>query len=166
MNLLERSARISDCGRYRYTLLRRWGTRPKGVTWIMLNPSTADAEIDDPTIRRCMTFTERLGYNAMMVVNLFALRATHPVLLLDAEDPVGEANPIWLRKALHQGKILVAAWGVVKKPIRSGVDYIVKLMREDGYNLKCLGTTKDGSPRHPLYVRGDAPLVEWKPNHR
>lgn len=159
---MEREAEISECGRYRYTLLRRWGDKPKSVTWIMLNPSTADSEIDDPTIRRCMKFTERLGHTSMVVVNLFALRATDPRKLLVAEDPCGPGNGEWVRKTCQQGQITVAAWGSVKKQIRPIADKVVKVVREGGFKLMCLGTTKDGSPRHPLYVRGDAPLIEWR----
>lgn len=159
---MEREAKISECGRFRYTLLRRWGNKPKSVTWVMLNPSTADSEIDDPTIRRCMKFTERLGHTSMVVVNLFALRATDPRKLLDAEDPRGPENGGHVLKACAQGHITVAAWGSVKKLLRYGADEIVEIIREYGHKLMCLGTTKDGSPRHPLYVRGDAPLIEWR----
>lgn len=163
MILLKRTARISDCGRFRYTLFRRWGNKPKGITWIMLNPSTADSEVDDKTIIRCMKFTERFGYKAMVVVNLFAFRATNPKELLDAEDPVGPENPKWLRIAIHQAEIVVAAWGATKKPTENGVDFITNVIREEGYKLMCLRMTKDGSPRHPLYVHGATTLRTWKP---
>jgi len=129
----------------------------------MLNPSTADAEIDDPTIRRCMGFTRREGFDAMVVVNLCAFRATDPRELLDADDPGGPENGEWIHKACFQGTTIVCAWGAIPKPIRKFADLAVKLMRDDGYGekLKCLGKTKDGQPRHPLYVRADAPLVEF-----
>lgn len=158
---MHRDATISECGKYRYTLLRSWGDRHGSVVWIMLNPSTADADVDDPTIRRCMKFTERLGHETMVVVNLFALRATDPRELLEAEDSVGAENTESVLRVCDKGEILVAAWGATKKPIRSSIREIVKQIR-DGYELKCLGTTKDGSPRHPLYLRGDAELIDWK----
>lgn len=158
-----REARISSDQQYRYTLLRRWGDTPrKGITWIMLNPSTADAEKDDPTIRRCMKFTERMGFKAMLVVNLFALRATNPRDLLWSADPVGPENGSWVRKACHQGAIVIAAWGALQEPFNGASRNLAQIIQKDGYALKCLGTTKDGSPRHPLYVRANAPLVDWR----
>lgn len=160
---MTRNARLSADRRYRYTLLRRWGERAPGITWIMLNPSKADAEVDDPTIRRCMVFSQRFGYDAMVVVNLFAYRATDPRDLLEvgAEAALGPENGEWTRKACHQAAVIVAAWGTLSKPLRGAAGAISKIIQGDGYRLKCLGTTKDGQPRHPLYVRADVPLVDW-----
>jgi hypothetical protein len=131
---ITREARISECGRYRYTLMRRWGAKPGGLTWIMLNPSTADAEQDDPTIRRCMTFTQKFGYDSMVVVNLFALRATDPRELLDAEDPLGPENGIWVRKACHQGALVVAAWGSLKASSPGRRGYLKKTIMGTAIN--------------------------------
>jgi hypothetical protein len=158
---LIREATLSADRRYRYTLLRRWGPKEGGVGWIMLNPSTADAEVDDPTIRRCMVFTQRLGFDAMLVVNLFALRATDPDEVYQAEDPTGPENGLWVRKACHQSKLLIAAWGAVPKKMKRGVEAVVKIIENEGYRLKCLGKTRNGQPRHPLYLRSDAPLMDW-----
>ncbi len=160
-SVMTREADISECGRFRYTLLRRWAAGPSAVTWIMLNPSTADAEKDDPTIRRCMKFTERFGYKEMVVVNLFALRATDPRELLVAEDPVGPENGAYVRKACDQAGLIVAAWGGVKYPHSDAVATISEVITGAGYELKCLGTTKEGQPRHPLRLRADTPLVPW-----
>lgn len=158
-----REATLSEDRRYRYVLTRRWGNKPSGVTWIMLNPSTADAEVDDPTIRRCTSFTQRFGFDALVVVNCFAYRATDPAELLDvgAETAMGPDNGEWVRKACHQGSLIVAAWGALKPPLDVCARDIAKIIKGGGYSLKCLGKTKDGSPRHPLYVRADAPLVDW-----
>lgn len=158
-----RDANLSEDRRYRYTLMRRWGPRVPGVTWIMLNPSVADADIDDPTIRRCMTFTQRFGYDGMVVVNCFAYRATDPADLLEvgAEAAVGPENGAWVRKACQQTALIVAAWGALKKPLRGAAEDIAKIIQQDGYKLKCIGMTKDGQPRHPLYSRADAPLLDW-----
>jgi hypothetical protein len=158
-----REARLSEDRRYRYTLTRRWGTVEGGVTWIMCNPSTADAEVDDPTIRRCMTFTQRFGFEAMVVVNCFAYRATDPAELVEvgADIAQGPYNGGWVREACEQGKLIVAAWGALKHPLGGAAKEIAKVITGAGHRLKCLGKTKDGSPRHPLYVRADAPLIDW-----
>lgn len=160
---LIREARLSEDQRYRYTLLRRWGERAPGVTWIMLNPSIADAEIDDPTIRRCMVFSQRFGYDAMLVVNLFAYRATDPQELLKVgpEAAVGPENGEWVRKACHRAGVIVAAWGALRKPLLGPASAIAKIIEKDGFKLKCLGKTKEGQPRHPLYTRADSPLIDW-----
>jgi hypothetical protein len=158
---LVREARLSDCRRYRYTLGRRWGDKEKRVTWIMLNPSVADAEIDDATIKKCMKFTERLGHDSMMVVNLFAYRATDPEELVGVEDPVGPENGHWVRQACHQAPLIIAAWGAIKKQLLGAARAIFGIIGKEGYVLKCLGKTKNGMPRHPLYLRDDSKLLGW-----
>lgn len=161
------SAVISRCGEYRYTLDRPRGilvspaTRATAV-FCMLNPSTADDENDDPTIRRCRGFMERWGSAGLLVVNLYALRSTDPRALWEHADPVGPENDHWLHRAAGEGGEVVCAWGANAKPDR--VRIAVALFRAAGARLLCLGTTKDGHPRHPLYVRGGQPLVPWEPN--
>lgn len=142
-----RSAVISPCGQYRYRLDRRWGDGPT-LGFIMLNPSTADAEIDDATIRRCMGFARREGCGGIQVVNLFAYRATDPAHLLTVADPIGPENDLYVRSL--KGPV-VAAWGA-HPMARKGFF---------GRHLLCLGKTKDGYPRHPLYVHRDAPLIDY-----
>jgi hypothetical protein len=158
-----RNATLSPCRKYRYLLTRAWGENGRIVTWIMLNPSTADADVDDPTIRRCMGFTQRLGADALVVVNLFGYRATDPGELVEVggDDAVGPDNGGNVRAACNMGETIIAAWGALKNPLRGAAGEIVALIRKGGYALKCLGKTKDGSPRHPLYVRADAPLMDW-----
>lgn len=160
---MKRDATISPCGRYRYTLSRIWGPRVPGVCWIMLNPSTANGEVDDPTIRRCIGFTKRLGYDGLLVVNVFAYRATDPAELLKVgtEAAVGPDNGLWVKRACLQSDLLIAAWGAAPGPFREGCEYVGHRIREEFFGLKCLGVTKDGSPRHPLYLRADAPLIDW-----
>jgi len=159
---MERTASLSEDKLYRYELTRRWGECSDYVAWVMLNPSTADALEDDPTIRRCLKFTERLGYGKLVVVNLFAFRATDPKKLLDAEDPIGPQNAVFLRDALLKGSLKIAAWGSVPNKLREAIAPVIAVMKASGYDLKCLGTTKDGSPRHPLYLRSDAELRPWE----
>lgn len=148
------SAVLSPCGRYRYRLDRRWGDGPT-MGFIMLNPSTADADQDDPTIRRCIGFARREGCGALVVANLFAFRATNPISLISAHNPVGPDADDYLLLAIRDVTgPLVAAWGIWNRDHRAND---VKAMI--GQHCVCLGKTRDGSPRHPLYVKGDAPLV-------
>jgi hypothetical protein len=113
----------------------------------MLNPSTADADKDDPTIRRCITFSERWGYSKLIVVNLYAMRATNPQHLLKDHDPIGRENRGYIQEAIQYSSTVMAAWGAFKMGVPQE---LVRLLQD--CNLWCLGTTKNGSPKHPLYV--------------
>lgn len=157
---MRKSADISDCRRYRYRLERLWG-EAHALPFVMLNPSTADAEIDDPTIRRCMSFARREGHGGIIVCNLYAYRATDPASLWARDDPYGPENDHYLtalaRWADRANVPLVCAWGAHggrnNRPI--------VLMQQAGARLVCLGKTKDGHPRHPLYVKGNQPLEAY-----
>jgi len=148
---LRRSAIISPCGRYRYRLERTWSDAAP-VTFIMLNPSTADAEIDDPTIRRCMGFARSWGAGGIIVANLFALRATDPTELEKANAPIGTENDTAIVDAILASSLTVAAWGAHKFAARRAVAVKRMIVGRIGGRLKCLGRTKSGHPRHPLYV--------------
>lgn len=156
------SAVISPCGKYRYVLTRslhsvcRW-YRP--ILFIMLNPSTADAEVDDPTIRRCMKFGESFNMTHLTVVNLFAYRATDPNILARAKDPIGPDNDQHLIDQIekHRNSLIIAAWGAHPFAKERGES----LARRLG-PFQCLGTTKDNAPRHPLYLPADAEWKEWR----
>lgn len=163
--VLRRLAVISDDGMYRYHLSREWADEPTPMGFIMLNPSTADADVDDPTIRRCMAFARREGCTAINVTNLFAYRATDPrALTINAGRRVGPDNDLWLQRyldvAVQFGTPLVAAWGAHDVARDRAVGVLLQARRR-GVALHCLGQTKTGQPRHPLYVKGDAPLVPW-----
>jgi hypothetical protein len=155
------SAIISACGQYRYMLSRAGDiAAPRGpALFIMLNPSTADAEMDDPTIRRCRAFARAWGCAGIQVVNLYALRSTDPAALWEHPDPVGPENDNWLTRIALAATEVVCAWGANAQPSR--VREVAAMLAEHGVRLKCLGTTKSGAPRHPLYVRGDQPLIDW-----
>lgn len=160
---IKKTAILSDCRRYRYTLTREWDeTRPR-VCWVMLNPSTADADVDDPTIRKCMKFSQRLGYGGLIVVNLYAFRATDPDDLHDADEPVGKDNVEYIERALAQTCGAIAAWGEGIPKIRGGMKLCIDRLFEWGYTRwSCFGVNKSGMPKHPLYIRDDAPLIEWR----
>lgn len=153
-----KGAVLSDCRRYRYALTRRWAPGPVAL-FIMLNPSTADAEVDDPTIRRCIGFAKREGCGALRVENLFAWRATKPDEMF-AQGPmaVGEADAAICRAVRAVDGPIIAAWGGDRRA-EDRAREVVTLLDELGVEVVCLGVTQAGAPRHPLYVRGDARLV-------
>ena len=164
-----RGALVSPCGTYRYTLDRVWApVRPRAV-FIMLNPSTADAQFDDPTATRCRGFAEREGCGSYTVVNLFALRSPDPRVLRAHPDPVGPENDFHLRAVLNRRpKLVIAAWGA--HPFAAArAAYVQELLTTPLVDLRlrltCLGTTKNSHPRHPLYVRRDQPLIPLKRRH-
>ncbi|RVT96200.1 DUF1643 domain-containing protein [Rhodovarius crocodyli] len=154
-----RSALISPCGTYRYTLGRVLGHGRRSVVWAMLNPSTADALKDDPTIRRVVDFSRRWGFDQVTVVNLYALRSSQPEALWCHQDPVGTENDRHIRRALLDAETVVCAWGAHAKADR--VRAVLDLIRDAGLRPHCLGLTKHGQPRHPLYIRAAEPLTVW-----
>lgn len=156
MTSIYKDAVLSEDGVYRYELYRRWADSTRPVLWVMLNPSTADAEIDDPTIRRIIGFSQSWGFQAAIVCNLFALRATNPQALRTHSDPVGPDNDDHLMRAVCASDRIVVAWGA-HTFASSRAAWVKKLLP----NPHCLGVTKEGHPRHPLYVRADAQLVKW-----
>ncbi len=150
---LERDAVISDCGRYRYLLRRTWDHNAIRALFIMLNPSTADAEIDDATIRSCMRLSKNWGYGSLEVVNLFAWRATNPKELAKANDPVGRPkNDRVIDAAIRRCDIAICAWGAHAMATVRGQSALnlIWLSRPAAY---CLGTTKSKAPKHPLYIK-------------
>ncbi len=159
------SAVLSDDGVYRYWLERsfdgvQFGQSHHSLVFCMLNPSTADAEKDDPTIRRCISFARRERANGIIVVNVYGLRSTKPENLWKAKDPIGPDNGRFIVEAARRGHV-ICAWGVNARP--EHVKNLRSVFLACGTDILCLGTTKDGHPRHPLYVRGDQPLIPWSP---
>lgn len=154
---------ISDCERYRYLLTRQTGV--EDPTWppalfVMLNPSTADASQDDPTIRRCVAFARSWGAPGIIVANLYAFRSPSPEALNRCDvDPVGPENDAWLERLLLEHENVVCAWGAHADLER--VRQFKAMADRKMDTLLCLGTTKSGAPRHPLYVKGDTKLQLW-----
>ncbi|WP_027947183.1 DUF1643 domain-containing protein [Amycolatopsis taiwanensis] len=147
---VQKSAVISPCGTYRYELTRRWSDGPP-VGWVMLNPSTADANLDDPTIRRCIAFAKAWGYGGIVVRNLYALRATDPRELDRHSEPIGPDNDAHLARCVGE-PLTIVAWGA------RGGDRgreVLGLLASRGVRPHLLATTGDGQPRHPLYLRAD-----------
>lgn len=156
-----RGADISADGLYRYALWRRWSEGPV-VTWVMLNPSTADGETDDNTIRRCVGFARDWKCGGIEVVNLFAFRATEPALALRAENPYGPENDGVLRETFKRSGMVVAAWGE-RGSYRNRDQQVLAIARDAGVRVVyCLGLTQGKAPRHPLYIRkSQRPLLFW-----
>jgi len=150
------SAMLSDDGVYRYSLNRSWDKARPVVIFVMLNPSTADAKVDDPTIRRCIGYAKRWGFGGLFVVNLYALRATDPRELAEHADPVGPLNEVFVRQATKRCDVVVA-WGA--HPMAVQRSKTIDLSRAK--SVTCLGVTKSGAPRHPLYVRADREREPW-----
>lgn len=152
------SATLSADGLYRYDLTRG---EPPWMLWIMLNPSMADAEKNDPTLDACITFAERNRCNGVALVNLFAYRASKPTVLVQADDPVGPENSVYLNHWLHgvpRVAFRVVGWGA-HKTAAAQAESFVRLAGSQ--TLYCVGTTKAGAPRHPLYVRRSTRLQRW-----
>ncbi|HQT78612.1 MAG TPA: DUF1643 domain-containing protein [Rhodopila sp.] len=154
--LLRRDATLSGCGKYRYRLSRHWDDGRPEVTFIMLNPSTADALVDDATIRKCMGFARRWDFGGIYVGNLFGFRATKPADMLRAPDPVGPDNRDHLEwmceRAAKNGGRVICAWGAngtymnQDETLLGWLDALV-------IAAECLRLTpKSGAPEHPLYV--------------
>lgn len=182
---------ISACGNYRYRLWREWRLgnstqwdmwteddgspaldgagqqlgEPLSCVFVMLNPSTADADQDDPTIRRCVTFAKAWGYDRLEVVNLFAWRATNPrdVLAMTGSktDPVGAANREHVRRAIERAGMIVCAWGAHGGHIGQDETMLGWIEEHDG-QPHALRVTKDGFPAHPLYLPGDLKPQPYK----
>ena len=155
MTLLS-GATFSADGRYRYRLWRRWDRSKPVVAFVMLNPSSADGRRDDPTIRRCIGFARAWGFGGIDVVNLFAYRASEPRRLREVDDPVGPDNARYLRRAIRRADLVVLAWGA--HAVAAG---LLSLPR-----ARCLGLTRAGQPRHPLYLPRDARHVSVRAARR
>jgi hypothetical protein len=124
-------------------------TNPAYAVFVGLNPSTADETENDPTIRQCMDYAKRWGYGALCMVNLFAYWATEPDIMKAHAAPVGDENDRWLVEVVKDAGVVVAAWGVDG----THLDRDKALIRLLAGKLSCLGKTKDGHPRHPLYLK-------------
>jgi hypothetical protein len=127
----ERGAEIA--GPYRYRLWRHWGSGTRVLLWIMLNPSTADAERDDATIRRCISFSRRDGYDGLRVCNLFAWRSTDPKALTKASDPIGYGNDETIRADAAQSADVIAAWGCLPRRLWARGDQVLAMLGNCGH---------------------------------
>lgn len=154
---------FSPCDRYRYVLRRQSLLNQGTVLFVMLNPSTATATEDDPTIRRCIRFVRAWGYGELVVANLYALRTPHPRQLHEADDPVGPDNDGWLASLANDSELTIVAWGADPGPDPERPKRVLKTLAAGAGEIMALGTCADGSPRHPLYVKGYGEPTTYPP---
>jgi hypothetical protein len=151
---MQAGATFDSTGDYRYALWREWDWNLPRVGFVMLNPSRADAEINDPTIRRCIGFARSWGFGGLEVVNLFAYRTTTPKDLSQVADPIGTDNDSHLQSFPKRVDRIILAWGnwggLYKR------DRQALFLLDSAHPLQCLGMTKHGHPKHPLYLRKTA----------
>lgn len=147
---------------YRYTLSREWAAGEK-VAWIGLNPSTADENQLDPTLRRVTAFTKGWGFTGFHMLNLFAFRATKPENMKAAADPVGPNNDQWIIDTVRKSALVICCWGTHGSFKERDFDVIDKLSDAGQWGkLHSLKVNADGSPGHPLYIKGDVQPVEYR----
>jgi hypothetical protein len=139
---------------YRYALRRVWDASLSSVLFVMMNPSTADPYVDDPTVAKCQRYARFWGFGALWVGNTFAYRATDQKKLLQVADPVGPRNDEWLLKMASQTEMIVLACGKPHKNLCQRGKDVVALLRSAKHDLYVLKLCQDGTPSHPLYLRG------------
>ena len=162
---LDKSAMISACGRYRYRLTRTWKNCEQVLGVVMLNPSTADGEQDDPTIRKVVGFADRWGFGGIVIANLFAWRATDPKALRGVIDPVGPENDLRIAEVAVQSHQIVAGWGALNGPpwLRGRADRVLRAITETHrVDVYAFRITSKGMPEHPLYLPGDLHPVLYR----
>jgi hypothetical protein len=164
MIIPSKGAYFDKTGKYRYLLIRELNIEiNRIVCFIMLNPSTADETEDDPTIRRCIDYTKRWGYDRLLVVNLYSFRATDPKELLNVLDPVGPLNDNHIRVAFGQSERIIAAWGS-SLPL-SGMkraEEVLWIAKQMGKLIYSLRMNQDGNPAHPLYLPKELKPHLWR----
>ena len=159
------AAGFSPCRRWRTWLERRWDGRPIGAgdhaAFIGMNPSVADEAADDPTVQGCMARARAWGFGAAVMLNAFAYRATDKQRLLELADPVGPCNDADILRLCAAAGVVVVAWGQPPRALRGRGPALEAMLRAAGLRPMCFAINADGSPKHPLYVRRDAALVEY-----
>ncbi|MEM8730291.1 MAG: DUF1643 domain-containing protein [Pseudomonadota bacterium] len=153
-------ATYSDCDRYRYALTRCWDPGGAALLYILLNPSKATEIDNDPTVERCERRARALGFGAFRVTNIFAWRDTDPRALRQAQAPVGPQNDEILRDSLASADLVIAGWGA-HGAHRDRGSAVALLLKASGVPIHHLGLTKDGHPRHPLYIAYRHRPVLW-----
>jgi hypothetical protein len=149
----ESLAVFSDCERYRYELHRVWNPERPALVFLMLNPSTADERMNDPTVERCQRRAQAMGHGGIVVLNLFALRATDPRDMKAADEPVGQHNDDTILSVVD-GREVICGWGAHGGHLNRAQE-VREMIRHRASLILHLGLTKGGQPRHPLYIGYD-----------
>lgn len=158
---LDSGALFSPCRRWRYLLWRRWNLEGDLAVFIGLNPSTADELTDDPTIRRCIGFAKSWGYGALWMLNAYAWRATNPAeMRAQGANAIGPRNNEYIFEAALYADMVIAAWGVHCDDVRER--QVAQCVEAAGKPLRVLGLTKEGHPKHPLYLPGNLQPFDWQ----
>lgn len=160
------SAIISECGNYRYRLDRDVQSEGAVFAYFGINCSTADAELDDQTVRKWIGFTQRNGGSRFIVGNPFAYRTPHVKDLVEVTDPVGPDNYHYLVQIIEEADVLVPCWGSqgkVPTALRHYIDYLRHMLFMSGKPVLTFGFTKDGDPKHPLMLGYSTELIPWTP---
>ena len=153
-------ALYSECEKYRYALTRIWDDAGQKVLFVMLNPSTATEVQNDPTVERCERRARALGFGGFRVTNIFAWRDTDPRKMKAAADPIGPANDTILSESCPWADQVVAAWGTHGAHMNRGPE-VLELLKQSGATLLHLGLSKDGHPKHPLYIAYSQKPEPW-----
>lgn len=159
------TAVFSECGRHRTLLTREWegAALPGYVLWIGMNPSTAAADLDDPTVFKECKFTRRWGYGSYVKCNVMDYRATHPrMLLADGVVACSPDNLPAIVGAAKEAALVVLAYGALHKRLAHHGTAVVEALRSEGVRLHALVLTKAGHPGHPLYLKDDSELLEFR----
>lgn len=154
------TAIFSDCERYRYLLTRTWDVDGKRALFIMLNPSTADEIKNDPTVERCERRARTLGYGSFRVCNIFAFRATDPKVMRAEPDPVGPDNDRSIEESCEWADQIICAWGTHGAHLKRGAA-VTEIVRKSGASPYHLGLSKEGHPKHPLYIAYAQQPMRW-----
>lgn len=170
MEIRQYGALFSDCRLYRWTLWRHWdaprgvaGAPPSLCAFVGLNPSTADEVQDDPTVRRCIRYAQQWGFSGMYMLNIFGFRATDPGVMRSQDDPVGVDNDHWIRTIVSRCDQTVFCWGNhgLHRERSQAVCRLLGRLRSRRRVMYSFGLTGQGEPKHPLYLRKDAPLIPF-----
>ncbi len=154
-------AQFSDCRRYRFALSRTWDAGLQSVLFVMMNPSTADEQVNDPTVARCMGFAQSWGYGRLLVGNVCAYRATDKTVLLGVADPVGPGNIAGIVAMAREADATVIAHGQLPKGLQVHAEAVCAALRDAGIGLNILRLSTHGVPVHPLYLPKDLRPVSW-----
>lgn len=165
--MIDCGANFSDCRSYRYSLWRYWDRKKAAANFIMLNPSTADEYVNDPSVERCQRRAAGLGYGGLIVTNLFAFRSTDPKGLRSVDDPIGgPENDQTILESAKNCALVVCAWGN-HGSYRERDQHVVALLLQNRIALHALGLTKRSLvPRHPLYISYETQIQLWQPTQQ